>query len=66
MAKWLGMKAPQTPERPSINVGDAGRRAREEVDDMLRKRGAGYNILTTETGLPDLGVTAKKKLERVA
>lgn len=66
MSKFFKMEQPKLPPMPGIDYASAGKRARDETDDMLRKKGAGYNILTTESGLPDLGVTARKKLEKVA
>ena len=65
-----GASAIGKPKKPDISVvqqpnpvaqpEEAEKKKRTELDETLRRRGAGYNILTSETGLPDLGTTKKR------
>jgi len=59
MTNWFKPSMPEIPKVPQI---DTVKKSRDELDEFMRKRGAGSNILTSEIGLPNLGETLRKKL----
>lgn len=52
-------KMPKPPKTPPPPMVDDARSRLNEVDRALRRRGRSTSILTSESGLPDLGSTTQ-------
>lgn len=62
MTKLFKPKMPKVPEPTPVPQIDEAAKRTKDFDEILRRRGAGYNILTSEAGLPNLGTVNRPKV----
>jgi hypothetical protein len=59
MSGMFKPKMPTPPKAPPPPMIDDARSRLNEVDRALRRRGRSATVLTSESGLPDLGTTTQ-------
>ena len=59
MSGMFSPKIPKPPSAPPPPMIDDARSKLNQVDRALRRRGRSTSILTSESGLPDLGTTTQ-------